>query len=316
MVTIDSLSTSTTRSVFDAVVITSGGAIEEREETREVIRSGFRAVDALMPSGGIRSGSLVEWIARGDGEGVAGGAGAVSLAFAIACQIAKAAAGTSSGPRTILVVDRGGWFYPPAVLPWLDDSRQLVVARPSHDDDEIWAIDQALRCSGVAAVVAWPRGVASHGSLRGGRSARRPGFQQESSRPLSSWTTAMRRWQLSARSSGCIGLFIRPAATAHEPSWAEAKIAVSPLCGASSLIGASSLPVNSLHERRLRLERIGGAWNGGLTGKVTEAVLDLARGSEGVISHEAVRSLPIPRRREAATRSPRAMKRGVVCRAS
>jgi ribonuclease PH len=63
-----------------------------------------------------------------------------------------------------VVVDRGQRLYPPAVMPWLDaladasgnvGSRpQLVVARPSRDDDELWAIDQALRCPGVAAVLA------------------------------------------------------------------------------------------------------------------------------------------------------------------
>lgn len=174
----------------------NAGEFEGRENAREVVASGFAAVDSLLPAGGLRRGSLVEWLAGGDAAAgdVAGGAGAVSLALAVGCRLAGAAA----GPRTIVVVDRAGWFHPPAVLPWLGDSRQLVVARPSSDDDEIWAIDQALRCPGVAAVVAWPRSVVrqqghaphARGSLPAG--AGRP-------RPTAQWTTAMRRWQLAVQ---------------------------------------------------------------------------------------------------------------------
>lgn len=292
--------------------IWSGGELLGREESREVVSTGFRAVDALMPTGGLRRGSLVEWIAGGDATAgdVASGAGAVSLALAIACQLARRPRNKSaaaSGPQTILVVDRSGWFHPPAVMPWRGDA-QIVVARPSHDDDEIWAIDQALRCSGVAAVVAWPRGMAGHFAVDTGS---RAGIQN-GSRRLSSWTTAMRRWQLAARSSGGIGLFVRPATTTREPSWAEARLAVSPLPG------ASPLPGSTLLTRRLRIERVGGAWNGGLTGQATEMVLDLARGCEGAIPHEIARSLtlPLPRESDRSARWPRARQGGASCRAS
>jgi hypothetical protein len=208
------------------------------------------------------------------------------------------------------VVDRGGWFYPPSVLPWLGDTRRLIVARPSHDDDEIWTIDQALRCGGVAAVVAWPRSIMGRTAWGGGRPAAiKAGSMSGGSRLVSPWTTAMRRWQLAARSSGAIGLFIRQASAASEPSWAEAKIAVSPL------------PGGTLHERRLRLERVGGAWNGGLTGRATETVLDLARGCEGAIPREAARSIVWPRYREATTDVSNDSQAGIAtggvsCRAS
>ena len=241
--------------------IVSGGRLQGLEDAREAVRSGFAAVDALLPAGGLRRGSLIEWLATVAGEADAGdqasvglgqgdlesGAGAATLAFAVACRLA--AAGT--GPRTIVVVDRTEWFHPPAVLPWLTDARQLVVARPAHDDDEIWAIDQALRCSGVAAVVAWPR-------LRG------------QARQRSHWTTALRRWQLAARSSGSVGLLVRPQAAARDPSWAEARIAVEPQ------------PGGTLLERRLRLTRVGGGWIGSEQKWSAEAVLDLARGCEAV----------------------------------
>jgi len=329
----------------------TAGELLVQEDAREAVATGFKAVDALLPAGGIRRGSLIEWLAGGDAldsrGDVAGGAGAVSLAIAIACHLAKSGSRTAahiaggrtaarSGShvhrKTILVIDRGGWFHPPAVMPWLDDARQLVVARPSHDDDEIWAIDQALRCRGVAAVVAWPRGMSmgfgngrrgvpgDHGD-RGERGE--DGRRRQASRLPSSWTTAMRRWQLAARSSGGIGLFVRPATAIREPSWAEARFAVSPLIRAPSLLKAPSLLSNTLTQRRLTIERVGGAWNGGLTGKVTETVLDLARGCEGAIAHAHpfTISLAQPRHRHAATGKvhdtlAQHAHGGVACRAS
>ncbi|MFM8415608.1 MAG: ImuA family protein [Planctomycetota bacterium] len=300
--------------------LVSAGDLRGREEARETIRSGFTAIDALLPGGGLRRGSLVEWLAGGgatpDGAGggtaasgavagdhaaadVTSGAGAVSLAVAVACRLAAA----STGPKTIVVVDRGGWFHPPAVLPWLDDSRQLVVARPSHDDDEIWAIDQALRCRGVAAVVAWPRGVAGR-SAWGGREPMRAGGGRGGSKPGSQWTVAMRRWQLAARASGAVGLLVRLAAAAREPSWAEARLAVSPL------------PGGTLLERRLELVKVGGSWSGGLEGRAMETVLDLARGCEGRLSREPARGFGPPRRQPAADWSIDLQAGGLSCRAS
>lgn len=291
----------------------NAGQLQGRENAREVVASGFAAVDRLLPAGGLRQGSLVEWLAGGEaGAGdVVGGAGAVSLALAVACRLAGAAA----GPRTIVVVDRAGWFHPPAVMPWLGDSRQLVVARPSHDDDEIWAIDQALRCQGVAAVVAWPRSVVrQRGDASQARSGLLPAGRHGAARPrpTAQWTTAMRRWQLAARKSGAVGLLVRPATAAGEPTWAEARLAVSPL------------PGGTLLERRLQLERVGGSWTAGSEGMITETVLDLARGREGAAARGATRgaelafSLRAPHTRSGRVWAGRSAdgEGGVSCRAS
>ena len=312
--------------------LVSGGQLQSQREGREPVASGFTAIDALLPGGGLRRGSLIEWLAGeaalADGAtssptrttaagsatdkatagshaaaGITGGAGAVSLAVAVACRLAAA----PTGPRTIVVVDRSGWFHPPAVMPWLGDSLQLVVARPSHDDDEIWAIDQALRCQGVAAVVAWPRGLAGRGAWELHRPVPAGGLRgpkPESHRPGSAWTIAMRRWQLAARASGAIGLLVRPAAAAREPSWAEARLAVSPL------------PGGTLLARRLRLAKVGGSWSGSLDGKATEMVLDLARGREGRLPPEPARGLGPPHREAAADWSIDIREGGLACRAS
>lgn len=291
----------------------SAGSLQSREQERAVVPSGFPSLDALLPAGGVRRGSLIEWLGEPADEpsgtwvaparvavahegpatavqdGAAAGrhpdvrrgpgAGAVTLACAVAHGLAGAGttASGASPPRTIVVVDRAGWFHPPALLPWLAGSvsaAQLIVARPSRDDDEIWVIDQALRCPGVAAVVAWPRV-----DEPAPASSRSPRHDASVSRRRSSvggcraparhrWATAMRRWQLAARGSGAVGLIVRQCPVPGERSWAEVRLAV------------SSSPSGSLLERRLRLRLIGGEWAAAVNGGAVDLVLDLARGRE------------------------------------
>ena len=251
-------------------------------EGRETVATGFPSLDRLLPAGGVRRGSLVEWLAGG-ADCLAGGAdclaggvgsGAISLACAVACRLADprwAEQSRASQASTIVVVDRGQRFYPPAVIPWLDaladatgkggGRPHLVVARPSRDDDELWTIDQALRCPGVAAVLAWPRRVHA---------------------------TAMRRWQLASRASGAVGLLVRGLSEcgffervpAGEPTWADAKLAISPMAGES---GAD------LAVRRLRISLAGGPWSGNemLEERSTELLLDLTNGREATRRHRA-----------------------------
>ena len=236
---------------------------------RETVATGFASLDRLLPAGGVRRGSVIEWLAGGDGDA----GGAISLACAVACRLAdprRADQSLASQASTIVVVDRGQRFYPPAVMPWIDTQAasgpagvaanggrrpQFVVARPARDDDELWTIDQALRCPGVAAVLAWPRRVHA---------------------------TAMRRWQLATRTSGAVGLLVRGLSERRpvggEPTWADAKLAVSPVVGDA----ATDLAV-----RRLRLSLVGGPWSGSemLEERSTELLLDLTNGREALRRH-------------------------------
>jgi len=278
-----------------SAAVLNGGDLLVRERERPVVPTGFRSLDTLLPAGGIRPGSLVEWLV--EGETCPGAGGAASLAFAVACRLAVAngAANEPSRPQTILVVDRTGWFHPPAVLPWLKGEQKLIVARPSRDDDEIWTIDQALRCTGVAAVLAWPR-------MRGGRGTSWLGA-------AAPWSTAMRRWQLAAAGSGATGLFVRPLSSRNEPSWAEARVVVSPRSG------------GTLSERRLQVSLAGGNWAAiAAAGRQpSEVVLDLARGCAGLLrpsvevpSH-ASQGSAVASQGAARARDGRG---GVACRAS
>jgi len=93
--------------------------------------------------------------------------------------------------------------------------------------------------------------------------------------------TAMRRWQLAARTSLAVGVFVRPLAAGGEPCWAEARVAV------------AAQPGGSLAVRRLRLSLVGGPWAGEaqVQERSVEIGIDLVHGCEA----GPARAFPVPR---------------------
>lgn len=170
-----------------------------RNDDGSIVSSGSMAMDELLPAGGYNRGTIVEWIAER-------GTGADFLSLLAARNAAKEGGG-------LVVVDSHGEFYPPAARAMGLKLSQLIILRssergpdqhlsphsskPLDADDLCWAIDQSLRCQAVAAV--W-------GAL--------PDF--ESAHAERTW---LRRFQLSAETSGCIGCFIRiPSSQAQRDS--------------------------------------------------------------------------------------------------
>jgi protein ImuA len=153
------------------------------------LSSGIPALDRLLPGGGLRRGTLIEWLAAGEG------CGATTLALGLA-----RAACREGG--ALVVVDRRGDFYPPAAAGLGIELDRLVLIRPVRAADDAWALDQALRCLGVRAVLAWPERLANR---------------------------TFRRLQLAAAAGGGVGLLVRPLGALAEPSWAEARLLVHPL---------------------------------------------------------------------------------------
>jgi protein ImuA len=131
---------------------------------------------------------LVEWLSEHSG----GGAGMLAM---------LAARHAAASGELIVVSDAARRFYPPAARALGVAAEQLVVVRPANRHDELWAIDQALRCAGVAAVLAWLQKFPA----------------QEA-----------RRLQLAAESSGALGIFCRPAQARGQPSWANVQLLVEP----------------------------------------------------------------------------------------
>ncbi len=144
---------------------------------------GGAALDRLLPQGGLPPAAVTEWIAA------APGGGARLLAMLAAAEIVKARRGW------LVVVDSAGSFYPPAALSLGIDPDRIVWVRPHDRSDQVWAIDQALRCPAVAAV--WS--------------------------PLGAWLDDRdaRRFQLAAEAGNTVGLLVRPAAVMGQPSFAE-----------------------------------------------------------------------------------------------
>jgi protein ImuA len=173
----------------------------------EIISTGVTALDRLLPGGGLRRGTLVEWLGgTADGAveksfaGAAAASGAGTLAL-VAAHSAMQAGGA------LVVFDRRKRFYPPAAIAWNIPLERLIVVRPSNAADEAWAVDQSLRSHGVAAV--WlPLETADEHTLR--------------------------RWQLAAESSGAMGLLMRGAEARSEPSWAELRLGIQPLSQATA----------------------------------------------------------------------------------
>jgi hypothetical protein len=101
----------------------------------------------------------------------------------------------------VVIADRARRFYAPAAAELGLDPRRLVLLRPRNTADEMWALDQVLRTTGVASLLWWG------GNLTG---------------------IHYRRLQLAAQRSGALGLLVRPAALRTVPSWADVRLLVEP----------------------------------------------------------------------------------------
>ena len=165
-------------------------------ERAPALSSGCPALDRALPEKGFRPGTLVEWLSRGEGDGTA------TLGFP---RRRRGRAGRVGG-GAVVVLDRTGEFYPLAAVAQGIEPARLIVVHPGNKADHAWALDQALRCPAVAAVVAWPESL--DGKLDG---------------------RTFRRLQLAAEQGGGLGLLIRPESVRAQPSWADVRLLVEPL---------------------------------------------------------------------------------------
>ncbi len=188
----------------------------------EVVSTGCGPLDELLPEGGLHRGALAEWLAAGEGTG----SGTLALLCAReACR--------NGGP--LIVFDSRRDFYPPAAIRLGIEREQLLVVRAGSAADNLWALDQSLRCCAVAAVLAWPE------KLDG---------------------RVFRRLQLAAEEGGGLGLLIRPETARHEPSWADVRMLIEPL----PPLEGRKVP------RRLRIELL--RCRGGTEGRRVEVEID------------------------------------------
>ncbi|MCH2201620.1 MAG: hypothetical protein MK102_06605 [Fuerstiella sp.] len=161
--------------------------IRARSDYVAVVSTGIPALDAILPDHGLRRGTLCEWIGTEPGSGVA------TLALSVATQAQK------KGP--LVIVDGKGKFYPAALPSTGVELTETILVRPKSKYDELFAIEQALRCSGVGTVLGFIDRLRS---------------QQ------------FRRLQLAAESSTAIGMLIRPSFARKQNGWADVRLLASP----------------------------------------------------------------------------------------
>ena len=153
-----------------------------------VSSSGCAALDELLPGGGFRSGTVVEWLSDSPGSF----AGTLALmAIAEACR---------EGGSTV-VIDGNPPLYPPAAAALGIELADLILVRPQTSQDRLWALDQSLRCEAVRAVWA-------------------PVDRLDA--------RTFRRLQLAAEQSGGLAMLLRPASVRGQPSWSDVQLLVCP----------------------------------------------------------------------------------------
>lgn len=109
------------------------------DQERQVVSTGVMALDGLLPEGGLRRGTLSEWV------GAEVGCGVLSLAMRVA------AASQRKGP--LVIVDTEKTLYPVAIQFAGVSLTEAIFVRPSSGTDALWAVEQSLRCAGIGGVL-------------------------------------------------------------------------------------------------------------------------------------------------------------------
>jgi protein ImuA len=234
-------------------------------EDERAISTGSPALDRLLPAGGLRRGTVVEYLTGSAGSG----AGTLALSAARdACREGRALVVLDAGPLSRNGNERERYrFYPPAAAAWGIDLSRILVLRPAHEADALWALDQALRCPDVGAVWA----ACDRLDVRD-----------------------FRRLQLAAECGGTLGLLLRPARLRGQPTWADVRLEVqSAKCEVRMqqkiLLRPSSFV---LRPWQLRVELV--RCRGGTGGKVMTLELDERAGIWREVLGHATDTLPVP----------------------
>ena len=188
------------RFIFESnlyVSILSMLASANQRETIDALREQLRAEEAVHPqfSSGLagklpetfRRGALVEYLADS-------GSGATTVALLTAREACQ-------DGGVFVVVDRSRRFYP-AASARLRMNFPTIVIRPHSRKDELWALNQTLRCHGVGAVLCWPDQLEER---------------------------AFRGLQIAAEKGGAVGLFVRPTNVRGRPAWSDTQLLIEAL---------------------------------------------------------------------------------------
>src|SRR3954464_15482289 len=110
----------------------------------------------------------------------------------------------ASGDRAIVWSDPQSLLYPPAIAAAGIPLSRLLLLRPKNEKDELWALTECLRCSGVGVALACPKLLS---------------------------TIEARRLQLAAERGGGVGILLRPDSARCTPYAAATRWLVSAIRG-------------------------------------------------------------------------------------
>jgi hypothetical protein len=187
-----------------------------------------------LPELGVGPGGIVEWVVAGQG------AGAVTSA-------ARIVSGSLRPDAAWALVDPARECHVPALSGWGLRPSCCLVIQPARFQDTCWAIEQCLRCPGVAVTWAWVD--------------KRVRAQ------------VYRRWKLAAEIGGGLGLFFRNDSARREPVWADLRLRATPRAGGTAEV--RRLDVEVLYRR------------GGLGGTAWVWEIDHAAGAVRLVSQVA-----------------------------
>jgi protein ImuA len=106
------------------------------------VSTGFKALDDLLADGGLKRGTLIEWLGHGEGSGAA------ALALTVAAHVLRE-------EGILVVIDSTREFYPVAASCLGIPLERAVVVQPDERAGVLWAWEQSLRCPAVAVTLGW-----------------------------------------------------------------------------------------------------------------------------------------------------------------
>lgn len=181
-------------------------ASQRSQSVQQILPTGLRSLDAILPSGGLPTASLIEWISQDTGLN----AGSIALKSIVpmltlhGCLAiidehhdCNADAARCHGiPLSRILLIRPACI---ASGPSRTSHSRFVRQATAAHSDSLWALEQTARCPGVRVVLTF--------------------LEQASS-------AVMRRLQLAVERSGVTIVLIRPASLLNQPSFADLRLYV------------------------------------------------------------------------------------------
>lgn len=183
------------------------GSVRLRNEDAPACRES-EELEELLKGRGFERGAFVECLAESEGQG------AETLSLILAGRMIRSLGGM------LVVLDDQRTFYAPTAQALGIDPEAMVVLRPAKAADSLWALEQTLRCPGVAVVICRLDRLSDHG---------------------------MQRLKRAAEVGGGVGFLLRPSSVRQLSSWAEMRLSVR---GVSCSSPGWRLRVDVLRSRR------------------------------------------------------------------